>query len=277
MTRSRLFRAAALWVLVLAFVHSINATSVLMERARQGPPVRTFEPFVWEYSSGVATLVLVPLILLLDRRRPFREERWRGTALMHVAATVPFSLAHVGLMVAVRKLVYPLYGGRYEFGGVPVELLYEYRKDFITYFVILGTIYGWRLYRQRRKGAVYDEPSPGAARPAFLIRNRGRVARVAATDVDWIEAAGNYVLLHVGTRTHPLRETMKGIEERLGEAFCRIHRSTLVNLARIERTLPAPGGELYVRLADGTELKCSRASRHALLERLEAGGDRLSA
>lgn len=270
MTRSRLLRAAALWILLVAFVNSINATSVLMERARQGPSVDVWEPFAWEYSSGLATLALVPLILMLDRRRPFRERRWRGTALVHVAATVPFSLLHVALMVGMRKLVYALAGSRYVFGNVPVELLYEYRKDFITYFVILGLIYGWRLYRARRRGAVYDEAVGDAVPTTFSIRDRDRVTRVAAADIDWIEAAGNYVLLHVGAATHPLRETMKGIEARLGDAFCRIHRSILVNVARIERTRPAPGGALYVRLTDGTELKCGRTSRHVLLERLEA-------
>lgn len=259
----------ASWVLVFLFVHTINATSVVMERARQGPPVDTWEPFVWEYSSGIATLLLVPLILRLDRRMPMRDGRWRLPALLHVAATVPFSLLHVGMMVGMRKIVYALLGQQYLFGNIALELLYEYRKDFVTYFLILATFYAWRGFLARQRGARYDGADSSAAGPLFLIRDRGRMHRIAAAEIDWIEAAGNYVLLHVGAATHPLRDTMKGIEERLGDDFCRVHRSTVVNLAYVDRTLPSSGGELFVRLRDGTELKCSRMLKDRLLQQLE--------
>jgi DNA-binding LytR/AlgR family response regulator len=62
---------------------------------------------------------------------------------------------------------------------------------------------------------------------------------------------------------------MKGIEERLGDDFCRVHRSTVVNLACVDRTLPSSGGELFLRLKDGTELKCSRMLKDRLLQQLE--------
>ena len=269
MTRNRTLTIVAAWVLVFLFVNTINATSVLMEHARQGPPVDTWKPFVWEYSSGIATLLLLPLILQLDRRMPMRDGRWRLPAFLHVAATVPFSLLHVGMMVSMRKIVYALLGQQYLFGNIALELLYEYRKDFVTYFLILAAFYAWRLSLAHQRGASYDGADSGAAGSLFLIRDRGRIHRIAAAKIDWIEAAGNYVLLHVGAATHPLRDTMKGIEERLGDDFCRVHRSTVVNLACVDRTLPSSGGELFVRLRDGTELKCSRMLKDRLQQQLE--------
>lgn len=271
MTRNRKLALAAAWLLVILFINSINATSELMERARQGPPVESWKPFVWEYTSGVAMWLLIPAILWLDRRLPLRDSRWRLPAAVHAAATVAFSLAHVAMMVGMRKVIYVLNGQHYDFGNVPVELLYEYRKDFVSYFLVLGAIYAWRLFQARRAGAAYEDNDERADLPRFLVRNRGRTYHIASEDIDWVEAAGNYVLLHVGGETHPLRDTMKGIENRLGDGFCRVHRSTVVNLDRVDRTLPAGGGEFYVRLHNGTELKCSRTLKDVLQRRLESG------
>ena len=86
---------------------------------------------------------------------------------------------------------------------------------------------------------------------------------------DWVEAAGNYVRLHVGAESHLLRETMNSIETRLHpDTFFRIHRSRIVNMERIQELQPWLNGEYAVLLRTGTRLTLSRGYREKLQERL---------
>jgi two-component system LytT family response regulator len=103
----------------------------------------------------------------------------------------------------------------------------------------------------------------------LLVKASGRVLFLKTEDIDWIEAAGNYVRLHVGKESHLLRETMNTIETRLDPAhFLRIHLSTIVNLDRIKEMQPWFSGEYVVLLKDGTELRLSRGYRDKFDERL---------
>jgi two-component system LytT family response regulator len=93
----------------------------------------------------------------------------------------------------------------------------------------------------------------------FLIKTAGRVLVLPAEEVDWIEAAGDYVRLHVGPKSHLLRARISSLAEQLDpEKFARIHRSTLVNIERIRELQPYGNREYIVVLEDGTTLKLSR-------------------
>jgi len=99
----------------------------------------------------------------------------------------------------------------------------------------------------------------------FVVKTSGKVYFVKADDVDWVEAEGNYVRLHVGTTVHLLRETMAGIVTQLDpKRFVRIHRSTIVNLERVKEMQPWFNGEYVVILKDGTRLVMSRGYRQKL-------------
>ncbi|MBM3753506.1 MAG: response regulator transcription factor [Acidobacteria bacterium] len=103
----------------------------------------------------------------------------------------------------------------------------------------------------------------------FAIKTPGRVFFVRQEDIDWIEAADNYVNLHVGVDTHLIRETMNSLEGRLdSRKFLRIHRSTIVNAERIKELRPWFHGEYVVLLKDGTELTLSRTYREKILSLL---------
>jgi two-component system LytT family response regulator len=96
----------------------------------------------------------------------------------------------------------------------------------------------------------------------LAIPKNGRVQFVATKDIDWIEAEGNYLHLHVGNREHELRETLAALEEKLNPAeFLRIHRSTIVNVQRIKEIHAWFHGHHRVLLQDGTELRMSRYQR----------------
>jgi len=96
----------------------------------------------------------------------------------------------------------------------------------------------------------------------LAIPKDGRVVFVATKDIDWIEAEGNYVRLHLGNREHELRETLASIEQRLDPSeFLRIRRSTIVNIQRIKEIPAWFHGHHRVLLENGTELRMSRYQR----------------
>jgi two-component system LytT family response regulator len=106
----------------------------------------------------------------------------------------------------------------------------------------------------------------------LVVKSGGRLFFLRMDEIDWIEAAGNYVRLHVGNTSHLLRETMNAIEARLDpEKFFRIHRSRIVNMERIQEMQPWLNGEYAVVLRTGTRLTLSRGYREKLQERLGRG------
>jgi two-component system LytT family response regulator len=104
----------------------------------------------------------------------------------------------------------------------------------------------------------------------LVVKSIGRVFFLKVDEIDWIEAAGNYVKLHVGRDGHMIRETMNGIEAKLDpDKFLRIHRSTVVNIDRIKELHPLFSGDYAVILRNGTELALSRNYRERFLELFE--------
>lgn len=107
------------------------------------------------------------------------------------------------------------------------------------------------------------ELKPEAQAPERIaIKSSGRVIFVRTTDIDWIEAADNYVNLHVGNESHMHRETLTALVERLpAKKFVRISRSTVVNVERIKELQPLFHGEYAVILRNGKTLTLSRSYR----------------
>jgi len=135
-----------------------------------------------------------------------------------------------------------------------------------------------RAVRRRRDGeldqriaALLAEVGGGGRRylTRLLVKTGSRTVLLRASDIDWIESAGNYVRLHAGKERHLLRETMTALEGKLDpEQFVRIHRSTMVNLERVRELEPYFHGDHVLKLTDGTRLTLSRTYRERLQERL---------
>jgi two-component system LytT family response regulator len=102
-----------------------------------------------------------------------------------------------------------------------------------------------------------------------VIKSSGRIYFVRIHDIDWCEASGNYVRLHIGQQTHLVRGTMSHLESQLDPAqFVRIHRSAIVNVERIQELRSSFNGEYLITLADKTRLTLSRGYREGLQARL---------
>lgn len=98
-----------------------------------------------------------------------------------------------------------------------------------------------------------------------IVKTAGTVFFLKTDEIDWISAEENYVRLHCGKASHLLREKISSLEAQLDPAkFRRIHRSTIVNIDRVQKLHPHSHGDCQVVLQDGTELILSRAYRDRL-------------
>jgi two-component system LytT family response regulator len=103
----------------------------------------------------------------------------------------------------------------------------------------------------------------------LMVQTPGRVYFVNVADIDWIEAAGHYVTLHAGAKSHLIREAIGTLAERLdGAGFARIERGAIVNLDRVQELRPAFHGDVDVLLKNGTRLRASRRYAGQLQARL---------
>ncbi|NZA25570.1 LytTR family transcriptional regulator [Luteimonas sp. SJ-92] len=267
------------WIVLTLVNATGNSLTVLMDVERLGLGFSAWEPALWEWSSGLAWLATVPLLVWFTRRFPLHWEGWRRLLRNYLLASVVFSVLHVLGMVAIRIAVYRAQGLDYDFQPWLREFLYEYTKDVRTFFTMVLYIEGYRLLLRRWQGeasllSVPDEGQPIEAvdRPErFLVRKLGREFLVAAADIEWAQASGNYVNLRVKRHDYPLRSTIGGIEAKLDpHRFVRIHRSYLVNLGQVLSIEPLESGDARVHLRDATVLPCSRRYRADLRARMGA-------
>jgi two-component system LytT family response regulator len=122
---------------------------------------------------------------------------------------------------------------------------------------------------RRLLAMVHDlRPEPAPQPDRLVVKSAGRIHFLRIDEIDWIDAAGNYVRLHVKGESHLFRETMNAIEGRLDSSrFVRVHRSHIVNIDRIKELLPG-NGEHIVVLRNGVRLTLSRGYRDKLQQRL---------
>jgi hypothetical protein len=284
LTKRRLYEIG-LWAGYIFLSNTIGATSVFFEYGRIGVSIDWWEPFVWEYSSGLLILALIPFVLAAEKRFPFTRENWLRNGGVHLLLTVPFSMLHVGGMVAIRKAIYILNGDTYDFGNVPLEFLYEWRKDAMSYAFVIFVINAYRIYREKADGEANLLQAPTEWRSAkvaetekrFRVKQGNQEFFLAPGAIDWIEAAGNYVILHAGDRTFALRDTMKNLEGVLEDAsFIRVHRSALVNAAKIVQRETNGDGDTTLILQSGKTVRMSRRYRPALDAYVAAASTRIA-
>lgn len=109
----------------------------------------------------------------------------------------------------------------------------------------------------------------------LVIHTSGRVVFLKVADIDWLEASGNYVMIHSGREKFLMRDTLRALGERLDPArFVRLHRSAVVNIERLRELLPWSRGEQIAVLRDGTQLTIGRAFRERLMAVMNGPGGR---
>ena len=256
--------AAVAFVSVLIAV--LNATSALMEAQADGVAIDPRGPWVYELTSIVFVILLAPGVGGVVRRFPPGDGRWLMFAAGHVGGSTVYALVHITGMVALRVWLFSVVGERYVFeddnGGLVLPAIYEWRKDALSYAAIAMWYWGYGFWLAHRAAEAVTTPQPAAADPRIELRDGSRVILIAPADIAWIEAAGNYVQIHAGGATHLLRGTLAAFAERLAtKGFVRVHRSRLVNRARVKAWKPTASGDLEITLDDGRTITGSRRYR----------------
>ena len=271
--------AALLFAALLFINNTIIATSIIMEARRAGVDIPLLRPFINEYSSAMATLLLIPAILWLLARYPLHWGKLKHNLLAHAGFSVLFSVAHIALFVAMRKVLFGLQGIDYQYSNNLLEsFVYEYRKDAWSYTVILVCVHSYQFILSRLRGeavpvASGEDMPAGRAPERFLVRKLGKEFVVRVDQVEWLEAAGNYVNLHMGDKVYPLRATMANLIDSLADrGFVRIHRSRGLNLDYVDAITPQESGDCEISLKSGTTITLSRRYRDEFRRQLNEHG-----
>jgi hypothetical protein len=234
---------------------SVNAVSV----AHDQPKLDAWEPWIWELSSGLVLVALVPAVRLLVAWAPPQRGRLLRFAAAHLVGSIVFCLAHVGGFLAIRKAIYAAAGSHY--GGA--DLLYEYRKDTAAYALIVGAMWlaDWAADLWSRARAPAQPPTT-----IYHLREGATTVRAPVAEIMAVSSARNYVEFHMVSGRKPLvRTTLSTVERELaGCGFLRTHRSWLVNPAHVRTVEPAAAGDFRLELADGMSAPLSRRFPEAL-------------
>lgn len=285
------------WIVLMTVQAVISTVVALIDARSRAVPRANWEVITWEVSSHIALLALVPVLVAVERRlSPLARDHWVRFLAGHLLASVLLSLAHVTAMFGLRAAVYAAAGEPYDFGSAMGRWGYEYLKDVRVYASMVFGVWAYRLFMLRLQGearvldppeegvasvpealaepegiepSVHELPAPAVPPPArperFLVRKLRREFLIAATDIDWLQAEGNYVGLHVNGHDYLLRATLTDFLTQLDPAtFVRVHRSHAVNLGRIKEIEPLDGGDARLHMHDGTTVPCSRRYRDAL-------------
>lgn len=254
------------YALMLTAIAAVGATSFWMEATR-GDVSAPLWPFALDEATSVVTvLALTPAVIAWTLRlNPYRIG-WALALIGHAAGMAVFSLLHITGMLLLRFGTYPLFGGAYRLESEPLltRLLYEGRKDGLTYIALA---IGVRLLKAMFDKAAAAPPHPATPQiPSRLeIRDGAKRFWLETNDILWVEAAGNYVELHLAGRSLLRRQSLAALERELaGRDFVRIHRSRLVNARHVAAAETNESGDFTVTLTDGRQISGSRRWRVGL-------------
>lgn len=260
-------RVPAIWAVLLTVSVFAHAHVEMANETARGVRMSYGTALAIQISSHLVVAALLPAIYWLHRRWPIPGHR--RNLLIHIAAVVPFSIAHTVGMAALRLLWFGgIVGEPHSFPLTLDRLLYEFAKDIVAYALLSAGAVALRHYLTRPAPAVAAEPAvvpepPAAPLPErFAVRRKGREIMVEVAEIDWIEASGNYAVLHVGDETFEIRSSLTKLEGELDpKRFVRVHKSHLVNIARVVEVTPWVSGDWRIRLQGGAEVNLSRRYR----------------
>lgn len=255
---------------------TILATSVIMDATRGGNemPYESWKPFVWEYSSAITLILLIPALGWLLGNFPIDWKNLKRTAAIYFFASLIFSGLHIAGMVLIREFIYWTQAQNYDMGDFGFLLLYEYRKDVWAFIFLLAFITSYRFTLSRLQGEASlmnegEDELTSQVSDRLLVKKLGKEFIVKVDDIEWLESSGNYVNLHIKGRIYPTRATLNGLIAQISDkGFCRIHRSHGINLDEVESITPQPSGDSEITLKNGKVLNLSRSYKEEFRTRL---------
>lgn len=223
-------------------------------------------PYTWAQAllAGLASWylwgLLSPAVAWLGRRFQVDRANFGRHFFIHLGASLDLALLHLAVTVWVQG------AGPGSFAQKLVDAFALYfHWNVVVYWAILGIVHALDYHRAVEEHRAQTAKAP---RPAqrLLVADDGRSLFVRTADVEWIEAARNYVRLHAGPRSYVVRTTLTALEAQLDrERFRRTGRSALVNVDRVREVQPWFHGDAIVILESGARVTLSRRYRSNLL------------
>ncbi|HKW40394.1 MAG TPA: LytTR family DNA-binding domain-containing protein [Gemmatimonadales bacterium] len=254
-----------LWTL-LGLVGSVQY--FLADQRLASHPHTWWQALATSFSTWYLWGLLSLVVARLARRFQLDRAKFGRHFIIHLGASLDLALVQLFAGVGLQAVLHGLLREPFSFGQTLVDnFTLFYHWNVLTYWAIAAVVHALDYHavlEERRVGAVESD----ARRPAerLLVADNGRSFFVRTADVDWIEAARNYVRLHSNGRVHTVRTTLAALEGRLDPGrFRRISRSALVNLDHIHEVQPWFHGDAIVILETGARVTLSRRYRRNLL------------
>ena len=246
----------------------VNGLSTAEEWRRAGEIGGWIRALTLEGTSNLVILALFVPVAWLERRAPASLERWKTALPVHLLGSLVFAILHVSAMTIMRLGLWPLLFDRaYGLdGGIWGEFIYEYRKDVLSYALILAIL---AVFRAREDALQQAGAARADARADHVVTLRcgGREIRLPAGDILAARAAGNYAEVRTGAGVHLARITLTELEALLSEAGVdpvRVHRSHLLARNALREIIPGGDGDAEAVLAGGIRVPVSRRFRGRL-------------
>jgi len=252
----RLFESG-FFIVLISTAWILDTFTKMSERSFQGGSTDTFVLFTHQATSAFVVLLLTPFIAGWLSLFPLqRDNIWRAIP-GHILGHALFSMAHYFLIIGLRFLIYPMFNREFIFSPYLLQnIIIEYQKDFKIYFVALGIIAAYRYYRRQ-------EASKVSARPDRLVVQTGSGETIIRqAEIEYLEAARNYVVVGTAEKEYLVRETLSNLEETLApESIVRTHRSYLINIDRVEEIRAKDSGGHEISMKSGKRIPLSRGYR----------------
>lgn len=261
-------RAAALFFGLSLVFWVVSALSRATENARIELATAWEVPWVLEGSSLLTSALLFFGVWKLESWWPISPGRPLQKLGAHLVGVIAFSAIHIASMVVIRKIYWAvILHSQYVFFRDPVQdLLYDFRKDVVTYITILMLIHLSRSLEIAQAERL-EAQSDASERHRIVLKCGGRTTFVDANRIDAVQADGNYVFVYAGESRHharmPLSDCLKLLTT-AGQDVRRVHKSWLVNFAYISQTSKTSKGDIDFVLSSGRIIRGSRRYQDGL-------------
>ena len=259
----RLWLEAAGWIALIALLWGTDLLAKFSVREQTGIGLDNFRLVSEQVTSALAVLIMVPFLIQWLKLFPPTLKEWPRTIIGHTIGSIFFAFGHFVLMVALRIPWYAFNGRTYVWREPFVSnLIVEYQKDVKIYIGFVVVISAYQYYRRSRSAM------PQAHADRLIVQTGTGDSVLRLRDIDYLEAARNYIAVHAGGREYIIRDTMSNVSRRLsGGLFARAHRSFIVNIDKIKEIRTVDTGQRII-LTSGEEVPLSRGYREEFTRKI---------
>lgn len=252
----RAFWEAAGWTVSVTVLWGTDLLAKLSVRNQTGFGKSDFLLISEQVTSAVAALIMILFVIRWLKLFPLKRAAWAQAIIGHTVGSIIFAFGHYALIVALRIPWYAINDHTYVWRDPFVaNLIVEYQKDIKIYFGIVVIATAYQMYRHSRSAAT---PLPANR---LLVQTGSSDSVLRFEQIDYLEAARNYVAVHADGREYVIRDTMANVMGRLsGGPFARTHRSFIVNVDKV-KDIRLVDSKQRIFLHSGDDVPLSRSYR----------------